>query len=109
MPVINPILVGFDWSQAFDVPSGTLQNGDTVRAEFRYAVTYEQPVDNVHIGAGVAISGNRITLSLTEAQSRPMKARPVLTSIVIVRGLQEIAIGQIITIPVILLPTRSVV
>jgi hypothetical protein len=86
-----------------------MQVGDTVRADFRYAVTDEEPAASIVSGAGVAISGDRITLSLTEVQTRTLKVRDILTSLVIVRGPAEIAIGQIITIPIALLPTRSIV
>lgn len=107
MTVHNPIFQGFEWSQAFDLPAGTLADGDLIRAEFRRNVADSSPVVALVTGSGIVVEGDRIFVSLTESQTKAMRAStPVKTNFVIVRGADEIPIGQVITVPVELLPTR---
>ncbi len=109
MAVNNPILLGFEWSQAFVLSAGALLSGDTLRAELRYNVADVQPVVTLTTGAGLSFSGNQITMQLTEAQTRSMQLLPIKTMFVIVRGAKEIPYGVLITIPTVRPPTRSIV
>lgn len=107
MAVHNSIFQGFEWSQAFDLPEGTLEPGDSLRAELRRNAADPAPLVTLETGSGIAIEGNRIFMSLSELQTKPMRAGyGVKTNFVIVRGADEIPIGNVITIPVELLPTR---
>lgn len=105
MAVHNPIFPGFEWSQAFDLPAGTLAPGDIIRAEFRRTTRDLSPSAVLSTGSGIVVDGDRIFVTLSETQTAAMGGS-VKTNFVIVRGDEEIPIGQIITVPVEQLPTR---
>ena len=101
----NPIAIGFDWRQAFDFPAGFFQVGDAVRAEFRHYPSDGTPLAT----ATTRIEGNRLFLELAATQTAAMQKMAkmaAITNFVVERGDEEIAIGVIVTVPVVLLPTR---
>jgi len=106
--VNNPIYPGFDWAQAFDFPDDFFQLGDSVRAEFRQFPKDIQAIASVSDSDGAIIEGNRLFIQLTAAKTVLMQrgAGYVVTNFVVMRGGDEIPVGVLVTIPVVLLPTR---
>lgn len=106
--VHNPIYPGFIWRQAFDFPAGFFQLGDVVRAEFRRAPASSELLTSIDGGSSALIDGDRLFVELTEEQTASISQRipRVVTNFVIDRADEEIPIGQIISIPVVTLPTR---
>lgn len=104
----NPIYPGFEWAQAFDFPDGFLQPGDGVRAEFRRSPADTAALTSITNGDGIQITGNRLFVSLTGDQTKQVAkcGARVVTNFVIVRSLVDIPIGQIVSIPIVILPTR---
>lgn len=101
----NAIAVGFDWSQAFDFPADFFQPGDVVRAEFRQFAGDRDP----RAVAETRIDGDRLFVTLDEDQTAALVSlagKAIVTNFVVDRGSEEIAIGVIVTVPVVLLPTR---
>lgn len=103
----NPIFVGYEWQQAFDFPAGYFQLGDYVRAEFRSSPSDAELLASVTQGAGSVVEDDRLYITLSPTQTSEMLPGRVVTSLVVVKGSEEIPIGQIITIPVVVLPTRA--
>ncbi|WP_279480224.1 hypothetical protein [Aureimonas sp. SK2] len=101
----NPIAVGFPWSQAFDFPPGYLKPGDLVHAEFRLLASDPVPLAT----AEATIDRDRLYLQLTAEQTNAMirlAQSTAITNFVIERGGEEYPVGVIVTVPVVLLPTR---
>lgn len=76
-----------------------------MRAEFRQYASDRLPLAT----AVTPIEGARLFVELDEAQTRAMARLAkdaVVTNFVVDRGGAEIAIGVIVTVPVVLLPTR---
>lgn len=114
----NPIFVGYAWSQAFDFPDDFLQSGDEIRAEVRKSVTDSAPLITLSSGDGIEIDGNRVFVTLTTDQTSPLGSTlegtthgvprgTIVTNFTVIRGGGEIPIGVLISIPVMLLPTRA--
>lgn len=104
----NPICVGFRWRQAFLFPQGFFEDGDVIRAEFRRFPKAETLLASVCGDPGAVISDRTLFIELTPEQTTEIASRgsKVVTNFVLVRAADEIPIAQIITIPVVQLPTR---
>lgn len=103
----NPIVPGFEWSQAFDLPSDFLQTGDGLRAEFRKFADDNKKLAEISSPSGLVINGNRVFFYLTELQTLNMAPFEVVTNLVLLRDDKELPIGVIIHIPVMIFPTRA--
>lgn len=106
--VHNPIYPGFSWSQAFDFPDGFFQPGDIVRAEFRRFAQDPAVLAEIRSGEGAVIDGNRLFVTLSDEQTAAIGKRggSTVTNFVVERADDDLPIGVIVTIPVVLLPTR---
>lgn len=106
--VHNPIYPGFAWSQAFDFPENFFQPGDGARAEFRGLAQDPSLLAEVRTGDGVTIDGARLFVELNEDRTTAIgrRGKSTVTNFVVMRDGEEIPIGVIVTIPVVLLPTR---
>lgn len=102
----NPIDPGFKWQQAFDLPSGFLQAGDGLRAEFRQTRENRTVLAEIVTPEGIVIEGNRVFFYLTAEQTANMQPSEVVTNLVLQRGGEEQPIGVLIRIPVFRFPTR---
>lgn len=105
----NPIYPGFVWKQAFDFPPGFFEPGDTACAEFRRFAQDPLPLAGVQSGGGIELDGDRLFVELSEDQIAAIGKRggSTVTNFVVEREGENFPIGVIVTIPVVLLPTRS--
>lgn len=78
--VVNPIIIGFDWVQTLVLPADTLVAGDDLRAAFRTNVTDNKPLFTLESGDGIDVTGQEVTLELTEAQTAliPVPSSPAI-------------------------------
>ena len=106
--VINPIIPGYAWGQAFRFPPGFLQSGDVLAADFRQSAAGVLRYLQARSGVEIARDGDDVSIRLSGEQTATMTGQPaVWTGFTIVRGAKSFPYRQEFRVPVRAFVTRN--